>query len=150
MVIKTNNLLPSIFNRDLPDYIFRVPMFTDFEGLTNGIDRDGQGLNVYEENNNFIVEAALPGLKDDEIEINIHKGVLRIKGEKKEEKSDKEKKYYRKSYNSFSYSVAIPDQIDDKEEPEASYTNGVLKVIFKKAKNAESRKITIKTDKRAS
>src|SRR5690348_3535081 len=103
MINKQNNLLPSIFNRDFPDYIFRVPMLADFEGLTNGLDRDGQGLNVYEENNNFIVEAAIPGLKEEEIEINIHKGVLRIKGEKKEEKSDKEKKYYRKSYNSFSY-----------------------------------------------
>lgn len=149
MINKQNNLLPSILNRDFPDYIFRVPMFADFEGLTNGLDRDGQGLNVYEENNNFIVEAAIPGLKDEEIEINIHKGVLRIKGEKKEEESDKQKKYYRKSYNSFSYSVPLPDQIDDKEEPEASYTNGVLKISFKKAKNAESRKITIKTEKRA-
>lgn len=149
MVNKQNNLLPSVFNRDFPDYIFRVPMLADFEGLTNGLDRDSQGLNIYEENNNFIVEAAVPGLKEDEIEINLHKGVLRIKGEKKEEQSDKEKKYYRKSYSSFSYSVALPDQIDDREEPEASYTNGVLKVSFKKAKNAESRKITIKTEKKA-
>lgn len=149
MVNKQNNLLPSIFNRDFPDYIFRVPMLADFEGLTNGLDRDSQGLNIYEENNNFIVEAAVPGLKEDEIEINIHKGVLRIKGEKKEEQADKEKKYYRKSYSSFSYNVALPDQIDDREEPEASYTNGVLKVSFKKAKNAESRKIAIKTEKRA-
>lgn len=146
MTNKHNNLLPSIFNRDLPDYIFRLPTFADFEGLVKGLDRNDQGLNVYEENNNFIVEAALPGLKNDEIEINIHKGVLRIKGEKKEEDSDKDKKYYRKSYSSFSYNVAIPDQIDDREEPEASYNNGVLKVTFKKAKNAESKKITIKSD----
>lgn len=147
MVNKQTNLLPSIFNRDFPEYIFRVPMLADLEGLTNGLDRDSQGLNIYEENNNFIVEAAVPGLKEDEIEINIHKGVLRIKGEKKEEQSDKEKKYYRKSYSSFSYSVALPDQIDDREEPEATYTNGVLKICFKKAKNAESKKITIKTEK---
>lgn len=146
MTNRQNNLLPSIFNRDLPDYIFRLPTFADFEGLAKSLDRNDQGLNVYEENNNFIVEAALPGLKNDEIEINIHKGVLRIKGEKKEEDSDKDKKYYRKSYSSFSYNVALPDQIDDREEPEASYNNGVLKVAFKKAKNAESKKITIKTD----
>lgn len=149
MVNKQTNILPSIFNRDIPEYIFQVPMLANLEGLANGLDREGQGLSVYEENNNFIVEAAIPGLKEDEIDINIHKGVLRIKGQKKEEESDKGKKFYRRSYSSFSYSVALPDQIDDKEEPEATYTNGVLKVSFRKAKNAESRKITIKTENKS-
>lgn len=143
-MLNKQNLLPSILNSDLPDYIFRVPMLADLESLSNRLDCAQQGISVYEENNNFIVEAAIPGLKEDEVEINLHKGVLRIKGEKKEEESDKAKKYYKKSYNSFSYSVALPDQINDAEDPEAHCANGILKVTFKKAKNAESRRISIK------
>jgi HSP20 family protein len=142
-------LLPSIFNRDYNDYVFRLPTVADFESIFKN-ERGEQGLNVYEEKDNFIVEAAVPGLQNEEIDINIHKGVLWIKGEKKETEEDKEKKYYRKSYNSFSYSVALPEQIDDREEPEASYDNGVLKVVFKKAKNASARKIAIKNDKKTS
>lgn len=137
-------LLPSVFNRDLPDYFFRFPI-ADFDSLLKNYERQDQGLNVYEENNNFVVEAAVPGLKSEEIDININKGVLWIKGEKKEVE-EKDKKYYRKSYNSFSYSVALPDQIDDKDEPQATYNNGVLKVVFKKAKNAEAKRISIKNN----
>lgn len=140
-------LLPSIFNRDFPEYLFRFPALSDIEGVFKG-DRTEQGLNVYEEGSHFVVEAAVPGLANEEIDININKGVLWIKGEKKETESDKEKKYYRKSYSSFSYSVALPDQIDDREEPEASYENGVLKVVFKKAKSAEAKRISIKSNKK--
>lgn len=141
-------LLPSIFNRDFPDFLFRFPVISDFEGYLKPTERGDQGLNVYEENNDFIIEAALPGLKNEEIDINLRKGVLWIKGEKKQEESDKDKKYYRKSFCTYSYSVALPDQIDDNQEPEASYDNGVLKVVFRKAKSAEAKKISIKNEKK--
>lgn len=145
MIQDPKKLLPSIFNRDFPDFIFRLPSLGEFESMKN--DRSDQGLSVYEEDNRFIVEAAVPGLKESEIEINLNKGVLWIKGEKKDEESDKDKKYYRRSYRSFSYSVALPEQIEDKEDPEASYDNGILKVVFKKAKSAESKRIAIKNNK---
>lgn len=135
-------ILPAIFNRDFADSLFRFPANSGWEEICQ--TESNQGLSVYEENDQFVVEAALPGLKDSEIEVNIHKGVLWIKGEKKETETDKPKKYYRKTCRSFSYSVALPDQIEDREESEASYENGVLKIAFQKAKAASARRINIK------
>lgn len=86
----------------------------------------------------------MPGLKSEEIEINLNKGTLWIKGEKKEEATDKDKKFYSKSTRSFSYSIALPEQVDESQEPEATYKDGVLKISFKKAKTSEAKRINIK------
>jgi HSP20 family protein len=112
-----------------------------------GEERD-QGLTIYEDkNNNIVVEAAMPGLNPEEIEINLNKGVLWIKGEKKEEESDRDKKFYRRSMRSFSYSVALPEQVNDREEPQASYKEGVLQISFQKAKSSEAKRISVKSEK---
>lgn len=137
-----SNLLPSIFNKDS---FFHFPNFLrELEQFQNGKE---QGLTIYDDKNNIVVEAALPGLKSEEIEINLNKGTLWIKGEKKEEATDKNKKFYKKSMQSFSYSVALPDQIDESQEPEASYKDGILKISFQKSKASEAKRITIKEKK---
>lgn len=119
-------------------------LIQEFEQLFSG--RKDQGLTVYDEKNNIVVEAHMPGLKPEEIEINLNKGVLWIKGEQKEEKTDKEKKFYKKSTRSFAYTISLPDQIEEKQEPEASYKDGVLKIAFQKAKTSGSKKISIKSE----
>lgn len=136
-----SNLLPSLFNKD-PLFQFPKSFLQELELLQNGAK--DQGLTVYDEKNNIVVEAALPGLKSEEIEVSLNKGILWIKGERKEEASDKNKKFYKKSVRSFSYSVALPEQVDENKEPEASYKDGVLKISFPKAKNSEAKRINIK------
>ena len=105
---------------------------------------DPSGLSVYEDENNVFVEAALPGLKAEEIEMTFEKGILWIKAEKKEEAEDKSKKFYRKATSTFSYRVAVPGDVDENREPEAVYSDGMLQVIFSKSKKHEPKKITIK------
>lgn len=151
-----SKLLPSIFNKDTlfnfptsvfnKDSLFNFPTFLqELEQLQNG--ERNQGLTIYDEKNNIFVEAALPGLKSDEIEVNLNKGILWIKGEKKEEETEKDKKYYRKSIRSFSYSIALPDQVDESQEPKASYKDGILKISFQKAKTSEAKRIAVKSEK---
>lgn len=101
------------------------------------------GLSVSEDGGHVYVEADLPGLKPEEIDISCEKGVLWIRGEKEEEEIDKKKKFYRKTSGSFSYRVHVPGQINEKEEPEASYENGVVRVVFRKAKEMQAKKIKI-------
>lgn len=105
---------------------------------------DPSGLSVYEDDNHVYVEAALPGLKAEEIEMTFEKGVLWIKAERKEEVEDKNKKFYRKATSNFSYRVAVPGDVDENHEPEARFANGMLKVIFSKSKKIEPKKIQIK------
>ena len=137
------NLLPSIFNRDP---LFRFPsLMQELEQWQTS--EKNHGLTVYDEKNNIVVEAAMPGLTPEDIEVNLNKGVLWIKGEKKEEEADKDKKFYRKSIRSFSYSVALPDQIDTEQEPKTSYKDGILKISFQKAKTSEAKRIPVKSEK---
>lgn len=103
------------------------------------------GLSVYEDEHHVTIEAAVPGLKPDEIEMTFDKGILRIKGERKEPADSSTKKYYRKALSFFSYRIAVPGNIDEDQTPEASCQDGVLRVVFSKALSSEPRKILIKT-----
>jgi len=100
------------------------------------------GLTVSEDDKNVYVEAAVPGIEPDKIEVTFNKGVLWIKAEGEEE--EKDKKYYRKASRSFSYRVAVPGNIDEKKEPEAVCKNGVMKVTFTKVPEAKPKKIAVK------
>lgn len=102
------------------------------------------GLSVSEDESHVYVEAALPGLNPDEVDMTYEKGTLWIKGEKKEEAEDKKKKYYRKAMSHFSYRIAIPGDVDESKEPEAMCKNGVLIITFFKSKKGPTKKIPIK------
>lgn len=106
------------------------------------------GLSVSEDDEHVYIEAALPGIKSDEIDMVFDKGILWIKGEKREEAEDKKKKFYRKAMRTFSYRVAVPGDVDESKEPDAVCKNGVLKVtFFKTRKGSSSKKIPIKEGK---
>lgn len=107
-----------------------------------------RGVRIYEENNHLHVEAPLPGLNPNEIDVSFNNGILLIKGESKQEEQDKKRKFYRSSKRSYSYSLALPAQIDEKQEPEAIYEDGILKVSLKMAKQDETKKITVKGRKK--
>lgn len=106
------------------------------------VPQETSNLSISEDKNSIYVEAALPGLSQEDIEVTFDNNLLWIKGEKKEEKKDK--KFYKKAISSFSYRIAVPGDVDEKKEIEASYKNGIMKVTFPKAKKTEPKKITIK------
>lgn len=108
------------------------------------LTREPSGLSVSEDGTNVYVEAALPGIKPDDIEITFDKGMLWIKGQRKEEEKDKERSFYRKASSSYSYHLTVPGEVDEKNEPEASYKDGIMTVTFKKAKDKEPKKIKVK------
>lgn len=103
------------------------------------------GLSVSEDAKHIYVEASVPGIDPKDIEITFDKGVLWIKGESKQE--TKEKKYYRRASNSFSYRVAVPGEIDLSQDPQAEARNGVMHVTFTKSPASQPRKITVKNIK---
>ncbi len=103
------------------------------------------GLSISEDDQNVYVEAAMPGLEPEDIEVSFDKGVLWLKGEAKEETT--KKKYYRKATSSFSYRVVVPGEIDPNKEPVATYKNGVMKVTFAKSAASQPKKIKVKVEK---
>jgi HSP20 family protein len=81
------------------------------------------------------------------VELTLADGILTVKGEKHESKEEKEKEYYlsERRYGSFQRSLQLPDGVDA-EKIDASFANGVLKVVLPKTANAQKndRKIAIK------
>jgi HSP20 family protein len=106
-------------------------------------------IDVSETDREIKVSAELPGMDDKDIEVNLNRDSLTIKGEKKEEKEDKGKDYYHmeRSYGSFSRTIPLPVDIES-DKAEAEFKKGVLTVkISKSAKAVESKKkIAIKAE----
>jgi HSP20 family protein len=129
---------------------FRYP-FSLFEEGEEGDPlqhfHESSGLSISEDEKCLYVEAAVPGIKPDEIEMNFENGILWIKALKNEECEDKKKKFYRKAMRSFSYRIAIPSSVDETKQPEALCKNGMLKVAFIKKKGKDLKKtIPVKGD----
>jgi HSP20 family protein len=106
------------------------------------------GLDLSEDKKNIYVKAALPGLKEDEIDVSLENGMLHIKGEKKEEEKDKERKYYRQSQSSFWYRVTLPPQADETQKLEANYNNGFVEITIPKSPIGQKKTIPIKAAKK--
>lgn len=141
-----NLMAPLRFNRMAP---FFPALWEDMFGEMSEMGQQAsEGLTVYEDKKNVYVEAAMPGLKPADIEISIEKGVLWIRGEKKEEEENKEKRFYRRAVSSFSYRFALPRQIDEAKEPEAVYQDGMMRITFTKAQESQTKKIAIKEKKK--
>lgn len=111
-----------------------------------GLSRLGQGLNIYETENSVVAEAAMPGISDDEVDISVEDGVVRISGSTKKTQEDKgDRRYFMSSLaSSYNYSFRLPEGIAN-EEPEAEIENGVLVLTFKKVKKAPPKKIQVKS-----
>lgn len=101
-------------------------------------------IDVAETDEEIVVTAELPGVKQDEVDITITDDVLTLKGEKKEEKEVKEKNYHRveRSYGSFQRSISLPTGVKS-DEAKAAYKDGVLHITVPKAEEAKPKQIKI-------
>jgi HSP20 family protein len=90
-------------------------------------------VDVSETEDSIIVKADLPGVKPEEIEINISDNILTIRGEKKREEEEKKENFYRveRYYGSFMRAIQLPTEVDV-EKVKATYKDGVLKVVLPK------------------
>lgn len=114
-----------------------------FDQLTDFSAAEMEGLTVSEDKTHVFVEAALPGINSEDIEVTLEKGgLLRIRGEKKEEE-DKEKRYHRRALSSYSYRLTLPSIVDESKEPKAIYEKGLIKLTFSKANNTQAKRIAV-------
>jgi HSP20 family protein len=103
-------------------------------------------VDVAETEDSVHVTAELPGMKEDNIDVTLSDGNLVIRGEKKAEKEDKQKNYYRveRSYGSFQRSIPLPAEVDD-QKVDASFKDGVLNIVLPKVTPSKtSKKIAVK------
>ena len=105
-------------------------------------------VDIIEKGNTYEVTAELPGMDEKNIEVKLVNDSLTIKGEKKEEREEKEKDYYlsERSFGSFERSFTVPEGVDT-DKIEASFQKGVLTVKLPKKPEAvkPEKKIEVKT-----
>ena len=116
------------------------------EGQVKIIARPGY-IERGESDKAYEITAELPGMDEKDIEVNVANGALTIKGEKKEEKEEKQKDYYvsERRYGSFERYFELPDGVDA-GKIEAAFKNGVLRVTLPKTAEAQkpAKKIEVK------
>lgn len=104
-------------------------------------------LDMYEEKDELVVKAELPGVEKDSLDISLEDDVLHIKAEKKEEKEEKDEdaKYYacERFYGSYHRSLSLPFPVDAKKVS-ATFEGGVLHLRLPKAEEARPKHIEIK------
>ncbi len=96
-----------------------------------GLAPSSADVSVYEEDDHIVIEAALPGISSDQVQLVHEHGYVLIEGKKQAE--EKKRKYYRKASQAFSYRVFIPAEADQTQQPEAIFKDGVIKILFSKS-----------------
>lgn len=117
--------------------------------LTTGDKKDGERqlatreplLDIVDEKEHLKVQVELPGVKKDDIEVEVRDNALTIKAEVKEEQKREDKGYFyqERRYQAFNRSLRLPAEVDP-DKTDATYTNGILEVVLKKKKPAEAPK----------
>jgi len=101
-------------------------------------------VNVTEDENFFHLEAETPGMKDKDIGIEVHNGVLTIKGHKENQSETENEHYHIREFNSQSFerSFKLSDRVDT-DKVSAKIDNGVLKVDLSKHEQIKPKKIEV-------
>jgi HSP20 family protein len=102
-------------------------------------------VDIVENENDFVVNVELPGVRREDVKITVNEGVLTVKGEKKQEREVKEDQYRRveRSFGGFERSFTLPTTAQS-DRIGANFANGVLSITIPKAEQAKSREIEVK------
>jgi HSP20 family protein len=101
-------------------------------------------MDLLEADGEFVLRADLPGLSEQDVNIEVQDNVLTISGERRAEHEDRKEGYYRveRSHGSFRRSLTLPEGVDP-ESVKASFDRGVLEVHVPKPEQRKPRKVAI-------
>jgi HSP20 family protein len=103
-------------------------------------------VDMFRDGDDVVVHVELPGLKKEDIEVNLSENTLTITGEKKKEKKIEKKDYYRmeSSFGSFARSISLPPDVQT-DKARAQFRDGVLEIRLPRTEEArrKAKKVTI-------
>jgi HSP20 family protein len=125
------------------DEAFTRPLSLFREGGWTGFSVPA--IDMYQTADEVVIKAALPGIKADEVQINVTGDVLAIKGEMKQEEEKKERSWHirEQRFGSFERSVVLPTEVVA-DRAKAEFENGILTITLPKAEEVKPRTITVK------
>ncbi|MEZ4501728.1 MAG: Hsp20/alpha crystallin family protein [Dehalococcoidia bacterium] len=131
--------LRRMMERVFDDSMFRLP------AVRGGLDEGSLELDVFEQDGKVVVKASLPGFNKEDVDVQVHEGVLSIKAEHTEEHEEKDAKYYRRErrWGSVARRVALPGVVAE-ADVNAELKDGVLTVTVPVPEKAKPKQIEIK------
>lgn len=133
------------WNKDFPfPSIFDDDDFWSFSPVN--FNAQDSGLNMYETDDTVVVEASVPGVPEDEVNVSIEGNILTISADFEETDEEKEKKkvvYKSSRRSSFRYSTNLPRMVVG-SEAEAEVENGVVKVTIPKSEEEKPKRIEVR------
>jgi|SRR5687768_2969835 len=101
-------------------------------------------VDIYENKDQIVLEAELPGMNQDDFDLSIENNVITLRGERKFEKTEESDNYHRveRSYGAFTRSFTLPHTVSA-EGATAEYNNGVLRVTLPKREETKARRIQV-------
>ena len=128
--------------REAMNSLFEESYVNPGTGRSQGL---GMPLDIAETKDAFVVEATLPGVKPEDLDITLQDNVLTITGEVRQEQNAGEKAHYHRverRYGRVSRSISLPTQVQS-DAVKAALNHGVLRLDIPKAEAAKPRKITV-------
>jgi len=145
LVPRTSNWLSLMPEIDLFDR-----MFSDWSVPSLWIEEKVvvPAFDITENEKEYVISGEIPGIDPKDLDVTLTDGILSIKGEKKQESEEKEENYHRieRHYGSFQRSFRLPENIR-REELDANYKDGILRLTLPKSKESEVKKIEVKEKK---
>jgi len=140
LIKRSNNLFPSV--PSFFDDFFTRDLF-DFSSTNNVYGSSLPAVNIKEDENQFAVEVAAPGLNKDDFKIEIENDVLTLSSEKEVSDEAADSSYKRREfrYASFRRTFALPENLVDADKIEAIYKDGVLNVTLPKREEAKPKPV---------
>jgi HSP20 family protein len=107
----------------------------------------GPRIDLAESDSDITITAELPGLEPKDVEISVTGNMMTIRGEKKQEKKQKDRNYYyvERQFGSFQRSIRLPSSVDP-DKIEAVARNGTLTITLAKQPGSQPKRIPVKTD----
>ena len=101
-------------------------------------------VDIFEVGNDIVVKAEVPGMKKEDIEVNLTQDTITISGQKNEEEKVEKKDFYRleRSFGTFTRKLRLPEGAQT-DKVKASFKNGVLEVRIPKSPTATAKKVSI-------
>jgi HSP20 family protein len=105
-------------------------------------------VDIYEQDNNIVIKAELPGVDPKDVDIRLDNNVLTIQGERKFDNEVKKESYHRveRSYGAFTRSFTLPNTVDP-NSIKAEFKEGVLRITLPKREEAKPKQIQIQATK---
>ena len=128
------------------DRLFETPL-TELARASHLLSGSAPAVDIYEDKDNFVVKAELPGMKKEDIDVTLHDGSLSISGERTSEEKWEDAEVYRSErfFGRFQRTVSLPSSVNA-SGIKAQYKDGVLTVTLPKAEEAKPKQIDVQVN----